>query len=1404
MTSRSVRIEEKRLHAALLVIIAAVACSAGMLAFSVPRAEAAIAFKRVTTNAPSSWTANVSTANVTQTAGDLVVLKVDWGWDGPTVSSITDTLGDVFTSTGPALVGYASNYTENWDQQVFYAKNVPGGTDTITINFSAQPNAYVEIYLNEYSGADTSSPFDQIATTTGTGTTIATPCKTTTVANEAIIGFMTDAIETPTAGTGFTEEAGYFNNNVDEDKIVSSTGCYSATASQPSATDDYEMTMVTFKAAGGAPTTFLSTGADPSASTVAPSSTNVFKDQFQLSDSAGTDSVTGLTVTTANTSAIASLSVMNDAMTTQYFTTSSVPSGNTWSFSGGTPIPVGTATTTYRIIMTAKSYAALTAGTYPVTAYVSAVTSTNAKSGSDTDAPATTIDRQAPGNATWGSNTAGNTQVVLNWTNPGDGDFNSEVILRNTALVSNFPVDGQTYVAGNTIGTSTVVYAGAATTFTDTGLSNGTSYYYKIFPRDTYINYNAGVGAGPYTPAPAALTFLTTGSDPANSTIAPSSTNVYADQFQFNTSAGTDSITNLTVTTTGTPALASVSIVNNAMTQQYFATTTVPAGNTWSFSGGTPIPVGTATTTYRIIMTAKSYAALTAGTYPVSAYVSSYTSTNGQSWWDTAGTTTTVDRQAPGNATWGSNTAGNTQVVLNWTNPGDGDFNSEVILRNTALVSNFPVDGQTYVAGNTIGTSTVVYAGAATTFTDTGLSNGTSYYYKIFPRDTYINYNAGVGAGPYTPAAAAATLTIGVTTGSLVTTSTSGLSVVALAPTSCAASSTCPAFTLSISSSSDTVTSIKVTENGTVSGADLGNLSLWYNTTGNANGATTQYGSTVASFTGQTATVVGSLAVAFGNTYYFYVKTDLKSSTPTYPVGGQTVDFQVAANADVTVSGSSVKSGAPTSLSGVLTVLPDVATTTYPTAPDGGASNQTATLTGYGFGTVAAGASRANCAGGTGTGCIRFLIGGAATVGYPDITAWTNTSISFTVSTTLATLGGVNTLQVTAASQSDPNPWTFYAYPNITNLVSLQPFAAREYNAVDTDGLIYLSGDHFGSATGTVQFTGAFGTVASTIHPTAGGSCAVAGWASTTVQSSTACVEVPANLPTSTYSGTITLTRSGDSKAYVWGAGFQVLPRLLSMNPSTGSAGTAIDLLGDHLCSSGGCPVSPNRSTAANHVTFGSQQSLDSDFVTPPTGSTTVTSASLTTSGANRLLLATVALQNSTSQTVNSISGGGLTWVFVASSTNGTSARVEVWRAFASTTFSGAVTATLSASAKATILVAAYNTTNTGGSNGSGAIGAVTAATGSGAAPSLTLTTTVSNALVVSGLAVQSLPTVAAGAGQTLEGSAMVTSGGAAATNVTGAGEAENGLTSNPGAVISNYTLGSANSWAMVGVEIKP
>lgn len=169
-------------------------------------------------------------------------------------------------------------------------------------------------------------------------------------------------------------------------------------------------------------------------------------------------------------------------------------------------VTVSSTTGFYYVRITPKTHADMPAppgGSILVPAGVTAIdhTASNPVTISEWGAPDLTIDNLSPGNPAWVTITPGDGRANLSWSNPIDADYSQAVILRNTLPVADTPVEGASYVAGGSIGTSTVVCVTAKpeASCTDTGLTNGAGYYYRIFARDTNGNYSAaGSGSGPH------------------------------------------------------------------------------------------------------------------------------------------------------------------------------------------------------------------------------------------------------------------------------------------------------------------------------------------------------------------------------------------------------------------------------------------------------------------------------------------------------------------------------------------------------------------------------------------------------------------------------------------------------------------------------------------------------------------------------------------------------------------------------------------------------------------------------------------------------------------------------------------------------------------------------------------
>ena len=202
-----------------------------------------IAFVQVKAATPSAPSASVAvTYPLAQTAGNLNIVAVGWNDTTSTVSTISDSRGNIYT----LAIGPTSG--TGLRQSIYYAKNIAGGSNTVTVTFN-QAGTFVDVRALEYSGLDTANPLDQAAGAAGTGTLANSGAQTTTSANELIFGAGMIRTHFTGAGSGFISRI-ITNPDADiaEDQTVSSTGTYNATA--PATSANWVMQMATFRASG--------------------------------------------------------------------------------------------------------------------------------------------------------------------------------------------------------------------------------------------------------------------------------------------------------------------------------------------------------------------------------------------------------------------------------------------------------------------------------------------------------------------------------------------------------------------------------------------------------------------------------------------------------------------------------------------------------------------------------------------------------------------------------------------------------------------------------------------------------------------------------------------------------------------------------------------------------------------------------------------------------------------------------------------------------------------------------------------------------------------------------------------------------------------------------------------------
>lgn len=241
-----------------------------------------------------------------------------------------------------------------------------------------------------------------------------------------------------------------------------------------------------------------------------------------------------------------------------------------------------------------------------------------------------------------------------------------------------------------------------ATAYSATGLAANTTYYFVLRAKDALGNASAGT---------AQVTATTTAAGTVNTPTFSPAAGTYGATQNVAISSTTGSAT-ICYTTTGTTPACDAPKTGCATGTLYASSVSISSSQTLRAIGCRP---------------GFTDSAVNAGAF-------------------------VIDTTPPGNVTAFAATSGNGQISLSWTNPGAADFAGVKILRKIG----------SYPANSTDGTT--VYNNTGTSLTDTGLTNGTQYYYTWFSYDTVGNHAAGVNASSI-PAAIAAQWVRSISTG---------------------------------------------------------------------------------------------------------------------------------------------------------------------------------------------------------------------------------------------------------------------------------------------------------------------------------------------------------------------------------------------------------------------------------------------------------------------------------------------------------------------------------------------------------------------------------------------------------------------------------------------------------------
>jgi hypothetical protein len=183
--------------------------------------------------------------NTVQSAGDLSVVVVGWNDGTSLVDSVTDSAGNPYElAVGPTVLSGTAS------QAIYYARNIAGGTNSVTVSFSV-PAVSADIRVLEYQGADQYSPVDGTAANSGNSANSSSGSLTTTNATDLVVGANLVLTMTSGAGTGFQERLLTSpDGDIAEDTMVSSAGTYTA-AAPLTASGPWIMQAAAFRTASG-------------------------------------------------------------------------------------------------------------------------------------------------------------------------------------------------------------------------------------------------------------------------------------------------------------------------------------------------------------------------------------------------------------------------------------------------------------------------------------------------------------------------------------------------------------------------------------------------------------------------------------------------------------------------------------------------------------------------------------------------------------------------------------------------------------------------------------------------------------------------------------------------------------------------------------------------------------------------------------------------------------------------------------------------------------------------------------------------------------------------------------------------------------------------------------------------
>ncbi len=389
--------------------------------------------------------------------------------------------------------------------------------------------------------------------------------------------------------------------------------------------------------------------------------------------------------------------------------------------------------------------------------------------GDVSDSPSGPKDTTPPGQISNLSMTKADNQVVLSWTNPNDADFDGVLIRMSVTTYPLGPNDG------------TEVYKNNGNTYTATSLTNGIIYYFSVFAYDFSRNYaeavkDEAIPVDTINPNPVASFAAFIGDRQINLTWTNPVDNDYSKVIIRRLDTDYPGLSEGVLVYDGSGNSCLQTSLTNGVTYYYSAFSVDDDGlySTSAQVNGTPADDVSPNQVSDLVIDANDEEIMISWTNPLASdfshviirkseidfpaidegtevFNNSTTSfsdtslTNGTTYYYSlfscddddlcsAGAQISAipaDTGSPGQVTNLVGTPGNQKIKIDWVNPSDSDLVGIMIRRSETA---FP---------GSVSEGTEVFNSLGTTFSDSVLSNGTTYFYSIFTYDEVPNYSLG-------------------------------------------------------------------------------------------------------------------------------------------------------------------------------------------------------------------------------------------------------------------------------------------------------------------------------------------------------------------------------------------------------------------------------------------------------------------------------------------------------------------------------------------------------------------------------------------------------------------------------------------------------------------------------------